>query len=156
MSRASQQDVVNALYDSAAEVRRAACELATRLPPADFKELLDDPDPRVVEACAFALGECEVVEAVPALIQVVKRHSDPLCRETAVSALGIIGDDRARTTIIGALNDAVQIRRRALIALANFSGEDVRLAMEDRLTDRDWQVRQAAEDLLGINEEGQT
>jgi HEAT repeat protein len=47
----------------------------------------------------------------------------------------------------------VQIRRRALIALANYGGDEVRQAIQDRLTDRDWQVRQAAEDLLSISEE---
>ena len=151
MERATQQDVINALRDKAAEVRRAACELATQLPSVELRALLEDPDPRVVEACAFALGECEISEAVPALISVVKDHGDPLCRETAVAALGNIGDDRSRGTIINALNDSVQIRRRALIALANFSGEDVRQAIQDRLTDRDWQVRQAAEDVIGIN-----
>lgn len=153
MSRATQQDFINALQDEAVEVRRAACELATKLPKVDFKARLEDPDPRVVEACAFALGECEVSDAVPALIRVVEEHSDPLCRETAVAALGNIGDDRSRETIINALNDSVQIRRRALIALANFNGDDVRQAIQSRLTDRDWQVRQAAEDLLGVNEE---
>ena len=153
MQRASQQDVINALQDDAAEVRRSACELATRLPSAKFEELLEDPDPRVVEACAFALGECEVRDAVPALIRVAEDHEDPVCRESAVAALGNIGDDRSRVTIINALGDAVQIRRRALIALANFTGEDVRQAIQDRISDRDWQVRQAAEDLLGVNEE---
>ena len=156
MGRATQQDANNALQDGAAEVRRAACELANQLPSVEFATLLEDPDPRVVEACAFALGECEISEAVPMLMRVVKDHNDPLCRETAVAALGNIGDDRSRVTIINALNDSVQIRRRALIALANFSGADVRQAIQDRLTDRDWQVRQAAEDLLSVNEERQS
>jgi len=155
MERATQIDVINALRDEAAEVRRTACELATRLPSVELVSVLDDQDPRVVEACAFALGECQIREAVPALIRVARDHDDPLCRETAVAALGNIGDNRSRATIINALNDSVQIRRRALIALANFSGDDVRQAIQDRLTDRDWQVRQAAEDLLGVSEEMQ-
>lgn len=153
MTRATPQDFAEALTDEAAQVRRSACELASKEVAEILLPLLDDPDPRVVEACAFALGECEVVAAVPALMRVVIEDSDPLCRETAVAALGNIGDDRARRTVIDALGDAVQIRRRALIALANFDGEDVRAAIQGRLTDRDWQVRQAAEDLLGINEE---
>ncbi len=153
MQRATESDVVSALQDEAAEVRRAACELAAGLPPSDFIILLNDPDPRVVEACAFALGESGAYDAVPDLISVARDHDDPLCRETAVAALGNIGDERARETIINALNDSVQIRRRALIALANYGGDEVRQAIQDRLTDRDWQVRQAAEDLLSVSEE---
>ena len=153
MDRAARTDVINALQDEAAEVRRTACELATRLPSAEFIPLLDDQDPRVVEACAFALGEREIREAVPSLMRVARDHDDPLCRETAIAALGSIGDNRSRETVINALNDSVQIRRRALIALANFSGDDVREAIRNRLNDRDWQVRQAAEDLLGVSEE---
>ena len=34
-----------------------------------------------------------------------------------------------------------------MLALAPFEGDDVDAAIERALTDRDWQVRQAAEDL---------
>jgi hypothetical protein len=34
-----------------------------------------------------------------------------------------------------------------VLALAPFEGDDVEEAIERALTDRDWQVRQAAEDL---------
>jgi hypothetical protein len=40
------------------------------------------------------------------------------------------------------------VRRRAVIALAPFAGPEVDAALERARTDRDWQVRQAAEDLL--------
>jgi uncharacterized membrane protein len=40
------------------------------------------------------------------------------------------------------------VRRRAVIALAPFDGPEVDDALERARTDRDWQVRQAAEDLL--------
>ena len=39
------------------------------------------------------------------------------------------------------------MRRRAVLALAPFDGDDVRAAVQRALDDRDWQVRQAAEDL---------
>ncbi|MEY3679413.1 MAG: hypothetical protein RL547_25, partial [Actinomycetota bacterium] len=38
---------------------------------------------------------------------------------------------------------------RAVLALAPFDGPDVQAALKKALDDRDWQVRQAAEDLLG-------
>ena len=139
------------LHDPSPLVRRALCELALRLPLVDFASLLEDEDPRVVEACAFCVGELELITAVPVLITVASGHADPLCRESAVAALGVIGDPAATATLIAALDDVATVRRRALIALSNFSGVEVETAMRAHLTDRDWQVRQAAEDLLGIS-----
>ena len=51
--------------------------------------------------------------------------------------------------ILAALPDKATVRRRAVLALAPFDGDDVDAALERARTDRDWQVRQAAEDLLG-------
>jgi HEAT repeat protein len=144
-----------AFADESPIVRRAACEIAVRHPNSTLEHLLDDRDDRVVEACAFALGEREDRSSTPALMRIARHHHDPLCREAAVAALGVIGDDRARRTLIDALGDTAQIRRRALIALANFEGADVDSATRGCLTDRDWQVRQAAEDLLGVTGEEQ-
>jgi hypothetical protein len=39
------------------------------------------------------------------------------------------------------------VRRRAVLALAPFDGPQVDAAIAAALEDRDWQVRQAAEDL---------
>jgi HEAT repeat protein len=72
-----------------------------------------------------------------------------LCREAAVAALGSIGDDRVLPTILAALSDKATVRRRAVIALAPFDGPEVDTALRRSLDDRDRQVRQAAEDLLG-------
>jgi hypothetical protein len=41
------------------------------------------------------------------------------------------------------------VRRRAVLALAPFDGPEVDAAIDAALEDRDWQVRQAAEDLRG-------
>ena len=70
-------------------------------------------------------------------------------REAAVAALGAIGDDRGLKAILTACNDKPAVRRRAVLALAPFDGPEVKTALEAALEDRDWQVRQAAEDLLG-------
>jgi HEAT repeat protein len=45
------------------------------------------------------------------------------------------------------MEDKPAVRRRAVIALAPFEGPAVEEALAKALTDRDWQVRQAAEDL---------
>jgi HEAT repeat protein len=112
---------------------------------------LGDDEPRVVEAGCFALGEIGVAAApaVPALGDVGRNHADPLCREAAVAALGAIGDPAGLPTILAATSDKPAVRRRAVLALAPFTGADVDAALEQALHDRDWQVRQAAEDLSG-------
>jgi HEAT repeat protein len=140
------------LTDSDPTVRRVACELGVPAPVADFLALLDDPDDGVVEAAAFALGERGDPETAATLAGIATGHDDPLCRESAVAALGAIGDEAGRSAVLAALTDVTAIRRRAVIALAAFSGPDVDEALRLRLTDRDWQVRQAAEDVLGISD----
>ncbi len=140
------------LADSDAAVRRRAVELAPRFNDAtelveDLIERLDD-DPTIVEMGSFALGEIGVKsdEVVAALELTARDHTDALCRESAVAALGAL--HAGRTTILAALADKATVRRRAVIALAPFEGADIDAALKNALTDRDWQVRQAAEDLL--------
>jgi HEAT repeat protein len=50
--------------------------------------------------------------------------------------------------VLQACDDKPAIRRRAVLALAAFEGEQVEGRLRRALEDRDWQVRQAAEDLL--------
>ena len=77
-------------------------------------------------------------------------HADPLCREAAVAALGAIGDPAGLPAVLAALEDKPAIRRRAAVALAAFDGPEVEAALRRCLEDRDWQVRQVAEDLLAV------
>jgi HEAT repeat protein len=51
--------------------------------------------------------------------------------------------------VLRACDDKPAVRRRAVLALAAFEGPEVEARLRQALTDRDWQVRQAAEDLLG-------
>lgn len=110
-------------------------------------DALLDKDPLVAEAAAFAAGECGLVQCENALITMVGDHDDARCRETAVVALGLLGRDSSRRAIIGALEDKPTVRRRAVVALANFVGEDIEEALDRAATDRDWQVRSAVEQL---------
>lgn len=147
--------------DEAAPVRARAAELAVsvvdRIEPTteaavrmQLAFLLDD-ELQVVEAAAWALGECgeSLVgdPAVLALIRVATEHADPLAREVAVAALGAVADDRGRDAILAGCTDKPAVRRRAVLALAPFDGPEVDAALAAALEDRDWQVRQAAEDL---------
>ncbi|MGO9963202.1 MAG: HEAT repeat domain-containing protein [Acidimicrobiales bacterium] len=150
MGRATPEDSARALADLDGRTRRRACELGAALPGADFAGLLEDPDEAVVEAACFALGEVGDVKAVPALAEIASNHTDPLCRESAVAALGAIGEIGGLPAILAGLDDKAQIRRRAVIALAAIDSPQSEAALRRCLEDRDWQVRQAAEDLLAI------
>ena len=70
-----------------------------------------------------------------------------------MASLGAIGDERGRDAVLAALADVPAVRRRAVVALAAFDGDEVDTALRARLGDRDWQVRQAAEDVLGLSDE---
>jgi HEAT repeat protein len=138
-----------ALGDPEVAVRRRAAELAATHPSVDLLVGLHDADDRVVEVSAWACGEHESRrdEIVERLVELAATADDPLVRESAVAALGAIGDPRGLTAIIAACADKPAVRRRAVLALAPFEGPDVDVAIENALVDRDWQVRQAAEDL---------
>jgi HEAT repeat protein len=153
-------DLLRALGDSDPTVRRRACVLAGRLGSArDGSELIvdrlaravSDGDASVVEAAAWALGEIGPrcgAETVAELGRVVAGHDSPLCREAAVAALGAIGAPDSLTVVLAALDDTANIRRRAAIALAAFDDPSAEEGLRRCLDDRDWQVRQAAEELL--------
>lgn len=149
LGRAGVADVEAALADPSPEVRRRACRVATGVAGVDLVAMLADADAGVVEVAAWALGERAGAggEAVARLATVATAHDDPLCREAAVAALGAIGDEGGLPAILSATKDKPAIRRRAVIALAAFEGPEVDTALDAALTDRDWQVRQAAEDL---------
>ena len=145
------RDLADALADPAPEVRRRACELSPGVPTVSIAAALDDPDHSVAESAAWASGERRDPTSVPALVAMASTsegHTDPLCREAAVAALGAIGDRRGLAAVIGALDDKPAIRRRAAAALAGFDDPAADAALERCLEDRDWQVRQVAEDLL--------
>lgn len=142
------------LEDTAPEVRRRACELGVGIGPSAVELLtgrLVDGDAGVAEAASFALGELAGAArtAVPALATVAGTHHDPLVREAAVAALGAIGAPEGLDAILAATTDKPAVRRRAVLALAPFEGAEVDAALARALQDRDWQVRQAAEDLSG-------
>lgn len=155
MGVVTKADTQRAITDPDAMVRRRGCAAAISVAEdVGLAALLDDDDPGVVEAAAWALGERAEASAsaVPVLAAVATGHDDPLCREAAVAALGAIGDRAGIEAILMATKDKPAVRRRAVIALAPFSGPQVEAALRAALEDRDWQVRQAAEDLLSDSE----
>jgi HEAT repeat protein len=149
-------DVTAALADDAPVVRRRAVDAApgVRGPgsrsalPAALLAALADPDPLVVVGAAWYAGERRHRPAVPALVTLATTHDDARCREAAVAALGAIGDPAGLDAVLTALADRPTVRRRATVALAGFDDPRVGSALGRAAGDRDWQVRQAAEELL--------
>ncbi len=144
-----------ALTDPDVSVRRRAAEVAATHPDVDLLAALGDDDDRVVEVAAWSCGEHESNRApiIDRLLELADGSAEPLVREAAVASLGAIGDDQAVPTIIAACSDKPAVRRRAVLALAPFLGDpEVESTVDRALEDRDWQVRQAAEDLRRITE----
>ncbi len=139
MGAATLTDIERAFADPSPLVRRRAAELAwrTKVPRAEVSSLvalhLGDGEGEVVEAVCFCLGELQSAGVTAALGEVAKSHSDPLCRESAVAALGAIGDPGALTFILEALGDRPAVRRRAVLALASYEGADVDAALAKAL-----------------------
>ncbi len=152
----STDDIVVALADQSPTVRRRAVEVALAVKgkgsrsalPAALTRALADPDPLVAVGAAWFVGERRRVDAVPGLVALATGHDDARCREAAVAALGAIGDPAGLDAVLGALADRPTVRRRATVALAGFDDPRIEAALRQAASDRDWQVRQAADELL--------
>lgn len=138
------------LRDEDPEVRRTAVELAAPFASVLVHTLIDDDDVFVAEMTAWCLGERLPIrdEEINILIDRTTSHAEAVVREACAAALGSIGDERGLTAILAACADKPAVRRRAILALAPFEGDEVDAALTKALDDKDWQVRQNAEDLL--------
>ena len=161
----TERDLIAGLADTDGAVVRRAIEISAhqldRTASIDHRlvQLVTGTDADTAEVAVWALGErweergaespgdallTMVLDAVEAA---TGKHDDALVREAAVAALGAIGAQRSLPVIIEAASDKATVRRRAVIALAPFDGPAVDAALATARNDRDWQVRQAAEDL---------
>lgn len=141
-----------AFEDEHPTVRARAAELAAKVDGGDPSPLLRDAESSVVETACFSCGEIAWTTEAPVaqLSEIATSHEDPLCRESAAAALGAIGDEHGLDAVLTACSDRVTVRRRAVLALAAFDDPRADEALQRALTDKDWQVRQAAEDLLEV------
>lgn len=145
------EDLTLFLCDVEPAVRVAAVELAARVAEPSLLASLGDTDSRVVEVACWSSAERRPPEpgAVELLVQVARAHDDPLCRESAIAALGAIGEPAGLSSVIAGLHDKPAVRRRAVVALAAFEGPQVDAALERARGDTDRQVRDAVDELLG-------
>jgi HEAT repeat protein len=160
-------DIICALRDTDSLVVRRTIET---IAPATYDEFdarridellvaaLTGTDDSIAEVAAWALGEQHQEDGerapaavVSALIEAATRHGEALVRESAAASLGAVGHSDGLPAILAACRDKATVRRRAVLALAAFEGPDVTEALQRALSDRDWQVRQAAEDLLALD-----
>ena len=159
------ETLAGGLRDGSAAVTRRAAMLAgqsndrgpmldAELVDTELLALLRDGTDVAAEVAAWALGErhenadpASAGHVVAALSSAATVHADALVREAAVAALGSIGAPGGLAAVLTATSDKATVRRRAVIALAAFEGPEVDAALARARADRDWQVRQAAEDL---------
>ncbi len=160
LDRLDAETLAGGLHDGSAAVIRRAAMLAGQssdgasMVDAQLLALLRDGGDVVAEVAAWALGErhenadpTSAGQVVAALSSAATGHADALVREAAVAALGSIGAPGGLAAVLTATSDKATVRRRAVIALAAFEGPEVDAALARARADRDWQVRQAAEDL---------
>ncbi len=153
VGQCTKTDIEHAFGDTAGCVRARAAELAAQVAGVSPASQLADSDPAVVEVACFACGETVWPPGdapINELSSIATNHDDPLCRESAAAALGAIGDPAGLDAVLIACNDRVTVRRRATLALAAFDDPRADAALRVALDDKDWQVRQAAEDLLEV------
>lgn len=143
------EHIARSFTDQSAEVRRTAVELSVHVDVSIY-HLLNDDDVFVAEMTAWSLGERQTPtdEEIAALIHATTQHAESVVREACAAALGSLGDIRGLPAILSACTDKPAVRRRAVLALAPFEGEEVDAALQRALEDRDWQVRQNAEILV--------
>jgi len=138
------------IQDAHIETRRTAVELAVPFPSVYVHQCIDDSDVFVAEMAAWCVGERSSASdiEIETLVDRTTSHSEAVVREACAAALGSLGDERGLPAILAACSDKPAVRRRAILALAPFEGDDVEAALQRALEDKDWQVRQNAEDLL--------
>lgn len=115
-----------------------------------LEEARTDDDRRVVEAVANAYGEIGDSSAVDWLIEQARESGEVTIGEAAVASLGSIGDERATPVLLDlARTGRPQVRRRAVVALTAFDGDEVEEVIRGARDDRNPMVREVAEMILG-------
>src|SRR5436190_659700 len=121
---------------------------------------LSDAVTRAADLAALGFAGALDREQIEGLREALAQDPDARARGAALGALvraspsdallgwpGALADPAGLDAILHACSDRPAVRRRAVLALAPFSGPAVDAAIAAARDDHDWQVRQAAEDL---------
>jgi HEAT repeat protein len=109
---------------------------------------LSHPEPDIVQRAAWILGELKVREAVEPLISLLKKSTELGALESAVEALGKIGDEKS-TDILSRLiiSSYLPVRLKAVDALQKIGSPNalnvLRMAINDRSSSVSKRARQA-------------
>lgn len=157
--RASAVDALEGMGSLALErllARTAGYEIESGdgLPVDAYVEALGHEMPELRMAAANAVGLAGVVEAVPALVPLL-RDENRRVRLRAVRAAGRIGDDRVMAALPSLTNDPrVRIRRAVATALGEVGGDPALAGLHQLREDHDVGVRLSAVRALGSFSDG--
>jgi HEAT repeat protein len=105
---------------------------------------LDDPDPSVQRAAAYALGQLRHLPALPSLIGLLKAPH-LWVRDAAALSLALYGDEVLPPLARAVKRETPAFRILAVDVLSRIGTEAARRLIKDRLKDPDPNVRRAAE-----------
>lgn len=114
--------------------------------------MLDDPEPKVVEAAIHGLAQQQDARTVDALARASQHEAANVRWAVATALEDVIADDRAERVLLALMHDAdTSVRDRATFAVGSLSDHDtprIRAALAERLRDADPAV--ANEAALGL------
>ena len=131
-----------------------------------FRFCLEDKDPQVREQAVRGLWECEERSLIRPLARLLAEHPSASVRTAAAMALGrfaalaqegkLIAKDseRVRDGLVAAINwpgEDVDVRRRAIEAVAHFDREDIKQIIQQAHRSGDSKLRQSAIYAMGKN-----
>jgi HEAT repeat protein len=106
---------------------------------------LSHPEPMTVQRAAWILGELKAQEAVETLITLVQTSQDLGALESAVEALGKIGDERAIEAFARIISSSyLAVRLQTVKALGRIGGDQACAALQKALSDPIASVAQEA------------
>jgi HEAT repeat protein len=114
--------------------------------------MLDDPDPKVIEAAIHALGQQQDARTIDALSRAAQHEASNVRWAVATALEDLIADERAERVLLALMRDGdTSVRDRATFAVGSLSDHDtprIRAALFERLRDPDPAV--ANEAALGL------
>jgi HEAT repeat protein len=117
---------------------------------------LSHPEPLTVERAAWILGEIRTAEAVEPLIRLLQTNTDKAALESAIEALGKIGDYRAVEALSHMVTSSfLRVRLAVVGSLRKIGGEQALIGLRKALSDPSYSVSssaRAAIDALGLRD----